>query len=94
MAGSYHHSKEDLLRRLKKIEGQVKGIQRMVSEDKYCVDILIQIAAVRAATNRVGTILFEHHTRGCLVNALEKNDDETKDAMIEELIDVIGKFTK
>ncbi|WP_366922577.1 metal-sensitive transcriptional regulator [Metallumcola ferriviriculae] len=94
MAGSYHHSKDDLLRRLKKIEGQVKGIQRMVNEDKYCVDILIQIAAVRAAANRVGTILFEHHTRGCLVTALENNDEAAKDAMIEELVDVIAKFTK
>ncbi len=94
MAGSYHHSKDDLLRRLKKIEGQVKGIQRMVNEDKYCVDILVQIAAVRAAISRVGTILFEHHTRGCLANAFEKNDQTAKEAMIEELVDVIGKFTK
>ncbi|MBO8169743.1 MAG: metal-sensitive transcriptional regulator [Thermoanaerobacteraceae bacterium] len=94
MSSSYSHSKEDLLRRLKKIEGQVKGIQRMISEDKYCVDILIQIAAVRAAINRVGTIIFENHTRGCLRTAFEKGNKEDQEAMIQELIEVIAKFTK
>ncbi|MDP4126119.1 MAG: metal-sensitive transcriptional regulator [Bacillota bacterium] len=88
---SYSESKEDLIRRLKKIEGQVKGIQRMVESDKYCVDVLIQVAAVRAAINKVGTIVFEHHSRGCLRNAVESKDHE--DA-IEELIGVLTKFIK
>ncbi len=94
MASSYETSKDDLMRRLRKIEGQVKGIQRMVNEDKYCVDILIQIAAVRAATNRVGTIIFENHTRGCLKTAFEKGDKHDQEAMIQELVEVIAKFTK
>lgn len=88
---SYSASREDLLRRLRKIEGQVKGIQRMVEEDKYCVDVLIQIAAVRAALNKVGTIIFEHHTRGCLITAVEQGRHEE---MISELVDVLGKFIK
>lgn len=88
---SYSESKEDLIRRLKKIEGQVKGIQRMVENDKYCVDVLIQVAAVRAAINKVGTIVFEHHSRKCLINAIESNDRETA---IEELIGVLTKFIK
>lgn len=88
---SYSESKEDLIRRLKKIEGQVKGIQRMVENDKYCVDVLIQVAAVRAAINKVGTIVFEHHSRKCLKNAIESNDRETA---IEELIGVLTKFIK
>ncbi|GAW92691.1 metal-sensitive transcriptional regulator [Calderihabitans maritimus] len=88
---SYAESKEELLKRLRKIEGQVKGIQRMIEEDKYCVDILIQIAAVRAAINKVGTIIFEHHTRGCLKSAIQNNN---LDEMIEELINVLIKFTK
>lgn len=87
----YTESKEDLIRRLKKIEGQVKGIQRMVDSDKYCVDVLIQVAAVRAAINRVGTIVFEHHSRGCMRNAVENHDQE---AAIEELIGVLTKFIK
>ena len=87
----YSESKENLIRRLKKIEGQVKGIQRMVDEDKYCVDVLIQVAAVRAAINRVGTIVFEHHSRGCMLRAAENND---QGAAIEELVGVLTKFIK
>ncbi|SDH93152.1 DNA-binding transcriptional regulator, FrmR family [Desulfosporosinus hippei DSM 8344] len=87
----YSESKDDIVRRLKKIEGQVKGIQRMVESDKYCVDVLIQVAAVRAALNRVGTIVFEHHSRGCMRNAVENNNQE---AAIEELIGVLAKFIK
>lgn len=88
---SYVGSKEDIIRRLKKIEGQVKGIQRMVNEDKYCVDVLIQVAAVRAAINRVGTIVFEHHSRTCMKSAVESDDQE---AAIEELVGVLSKFIK
>lgn len=88
---SYSDSKEDIIRRLKKIEGQVKGLQRMVENDKYCVDVLIQVAAVRAAINKVGTIVFEHHSRGCLRKAVETDDKETA---IEDLIGVLTKFVK
>ncbi|HZW83932.1 MAG TPA: metal-sensitive transcriptional regulator [Candidatus Deferrimicrobium sp.] len=87
----YSQSKEDLIRRLRKIEGQVKGIQRMVDSDTYCVDVLVQIAAVRAAINKVGTIIFEQHTRGCVKSAIENNKGEE---MVEELIDVITKFVR
>lgn len=84
-------TKVDLIHRLHKIEGQVKGLQRMVDSDKYCVDILIQVAAVRAAVNKVGTIIFENHSRMCLHNAA---DTEEKDAAIDELIGVLTKFIK
>ena len=90
-ASPYFEAKEDLIRRLKKIEGQVKGLQRMVENDKYCVDVLIQVAAVRAAINKVGTMIFEHHSRGCLQKAVQEED---KDAAIEELIGVLTKFVK
>ncbi|MGI6119181.1 MAG: metal-sensitive transcriptional regulator [Desulfosporosinus sp.] len=90
-SASYSESKDNLMLRLKKIEGQVKGIQRMVNEDKRSVDVLIQVAAVRAAINRVGTIVFEHHSRGCMRKALESSDQE---AAIEELVRVITKFVK
>jgi len=88
----YSDSKGDLIRRLKKIEGQVKGLQRMIDSDKYCVDVLVQVAAVRAAVNKVGTIIFEHHSRGCLMNAVGNEKD--RDAAIEELISVLTKFVK
>lgn len=83
--------KEDVIQRLKKVEGQVKGIQRMIDENKCCVDVLIQIAAIRAAINKVGILVFENHTRECLTKALKENQEEK---MIDELINVMIKFTK
>lgn len=88
---SYHHDKEDLIKRLRRIEGQVRGIQRMIEEDKYCVDILIQISAVRSALDRVGLILLEDHTRGCVARALKSGDGERA---IDELSDVVRRFMK
>lgn len=78
-------------RRLRRIEGQVRGLQRMVETDQYCVDILVQIAAVRAALDRVGVILLENHTRGCVRRALERPGG---DAAIDELVDVLKRFLK
>ncbi|MEW6723924.1 MAG: metal-sensitive transcriptional regulator [Bacillota bacterium] len=83
--------KDDLASRLSKIEGQVRGLARMIDEDRYCVDILIQIAAVRSALNRVAMHLLESHTRGCVARALAANEGE---AAVEELIQVMEKFTK
>ena len=83
--------KDDVMRRLKKIEGQVKGIQRMIDEDKYCVDILTQVAAVKAAINKVGTMVFENHTRQCLKKAaLESNEED----MIKDIVSLLVKFSK
>lgn len=83
--------KEDIIRRLKKIEGQVKGLQRMVEGDKCCADILIQVAAIRAAINKVGVLLFENHSRDCLAKAVDENQQQES---IEELIAVLAKFIK
>ncbi|MCG8501493.1 MAG: metal-sensitive transcriptional regulator [Firmicutes bacterium] len=84
-------SKEDIMKRLRRIEGQVKGIQRMVDEEKYCVDILVQITAVRSAINKVGGIILENHSRTCIKNALKKEDGETE---VDELINLVLKFMK
>lgn len=83
--------KSDLLERLKKIEGQVRGLQRMIEEDRYCVDILVQVAAVKAALNRVGLSLIEAHTRGCVADAIR--NDSGQEA-VDELINVLMKFVK
>ena len=78
------------MRRLKKIEGQVKGIQRMIDEEKYCVDILTQVAAVKAAVNKVGTIVFENHAKQCLKKSLETGNDD----IIQDVANLLVKFTK
>lgn len=94
--GTHHpedmiRDKEDLLSRLKRIEGQVRGIQRMVEEDRYCVDILTQVAAARAALSRVGMSLMESHARGCMTAAARRG--ESSEA-VAELMVVLDKFMK
>jgi DNA-binding FrmR family transcriptional regulator len=89
---SYASKKEDLTRRLKRIEGQVRGVQRMIDEDRYCVDILVQIAAIKNAIHQVGLTILESHTRGCVADALSNHTDG--ESKIDELMDVIRQFTK
>jgi DNA-binding FrmR family transcriptional regulator len=83
-------SKKDIQIRLKKIEGQVKGLQRMLEQEKSCSDILIQVAAVRAAMNKVGVLIFEEHSRTCLKDALKAENDEA----LDNLINVLNRFIK
>ncbi|MBA2427990.1 MAG: metal-sensitive transcriptional regulator, partial [Actinobacteria bacterium] len=65
----YYENKEDLLARLKRIEGQMRGLQRMVEEDKYCIDILTQITAANKALNKVAIALLEDHMKHCVAEA-------------------------
>lgn len=82
---------DEVISRLKKIEGQVRGIQKMVDEHRYCVDILTQLAAVRAAVNKVGIMVLEGHTKGCVAEALKSENQEEK---LDELMQVLSKFLK
>jgi DNA-binding FrmR family transcriptional regulator len=83
--------KTQLINRLKRIEGQVRGIQRMIQEDRYCVDILVQIAAIKSAIEQVALVLIEDHTRHCVSQAIQNNQQEQA---ISELMDVIRRLTK
>jgi len=85
------NDKEAIIKRLKRIEGQVKGIQKMVEDDRYCVDILTQISAIRSAINKVGSIILENHMKGCVSQSIKKGDSEE---MINELMKTIDKFVK
>lgn len=80
-----------LLTRLRRIEGQVRGVHKMIEEDRYCVDILIQLAAIKAAVNKAGLSVLEKHTRGCVSGAIKSGNGE---ASINELMDVIRQFAK
>lgn len=83
--------KQQLVNRLKRIEGQVRGIQKMIEDDRYCVDILVQISAIDAALKKVGYSLLERHTRHCVSSAIRSgNGDES----IDELMKVIKQFSK
>lgn len=81
--------KPDLLRRMSRIEGQVRGVHRMIEQDRYCPEVLTQIAAVRAALDRVGLILLQHHTRGCIVETVQAGES---DEAVSELMSVLRKF--
>lgn len=83
--------KKKLNDRMRRVEGQVRGIQNMIEEDRYCIDILVQITAVQAALKKVGFDILEDHTKGCVSSAI-KSGDET--ASIEELMQVIKQFSK
>ncbi|MFA8439797.1 metal-sensitive transcriptional regulator [Pueribacillus sp. YX66] len=83
--------KQQLLNRLKRIEGQVRGIHKMVENDRYCVDILHQISAIQSAINKVSLALLEDHTHHCVSNAIKANNGEEA---IKELMDVMKTMMK
>ena len=84
--------KQALDRRLNRIVGQVQGIARMLEEDRYCVDVLVQLSAVKAALNQVSLQLIEDHTKGCVRRAIRAGDGEEE--VIEELMGVLKKLAK
>ncbi|WP_430791159.1 metal-sensing transcriptional repressor [Virgibacillus flavescens] len=83
--------KQALVNRLKRIEGQVRGIQKMVEEDRYCVDVLVQISAINAALKKVGFTMMERHTKHCVSHAVQSGEGVEA---IEELMDVMKQFSK
>lgn len=85
------HDKESLLRRLKRVEGQIRGVHKMVEEDRYCMDVLIQLAAIKSATNSIGLAILENHAKSCVKNAIQSGEG---DAAIEEMADVLRSFVK
>ena len=92
MAG-YSGSKDDYLKRLRRVEGQVRGIARMVDEDTYCIDILTQVAAVTKALQAVSLGLVEDHLGHCVVNAARESD-EAGDAKVREAADAIARLVR
>src|ERR671916_3542139 len=84
--------KEKLQNRLKRIEGQVRGVQRMVGEEAYCVDVLTQIGSIVSALERVGAILLKDHVEHCVRESIEKG--EGADEKIEELTEAVERFLR
>ena len=89
---SYSDDKQEILVRLRKMEGQLKGIHRMVEQDRYCVDVLNQLSSISAATRRVAAIMMRNHIQGCVRDALSRN--ERSDEYVNELVAVVERFTK
>ena len=83
--------KNAVISRLNRIEGQIRGIRNMVEQDKYCVDVLIQVAAARSALNSLGAVILESHIQGCVKDAIQSGKSEK---VINELAELIKKYLK
>lgn len=90
----YEMNKDDYLKRLARIEGQVRGLQRMISEDKYCIDVLTQVNAVTAALKGVGIGLLDEHVRHCVKEAAVAGDETGADRMVTEATKAIERLVR
>ena len=90
----YAGSKPELVSRLRKIEGQVRGIERMVESDRYCIDVLTQIAAARTALEKVGLEILNGHVTHCVHDAFASGDAGDADVKSRELLDAVARFVK
>jgi DNA-binding FrmR family transcriptional regulator len=89
----YIHRKDDYLKRLRRIEGQARGVQRMVEDEKYCIDILTQISAMTKALHAVSIGLLEEHMNHCVVDAARVGDDEAREK-VSEAVDAIARLVR
>ena len=85
-------AKADLLRRLKRAEGQAAAVRRMVEEDAYCVDILMQVSAAMAALGRCGHLMLESHLDTCVTEAFRADDDAVRRRKVKELMEVFARY--
>ena len=84
----------DTLRRLKTIEGHLRGIIRMVEEDAYCIDVIRQIQAVEGALNKVSAQILEEHLNSCVITAIEGQDQSERERVLKEIAEVFEMSTK
>ena len=90
----YTADKDALIRRLHRIEGQVRGIERMVEEDRYCVDVLTQISAVTTALESVAFVILDDHVNHCVAGALASGDPVAAEEKSRELLDAVHRFSR
>jgi DNA-binding FrmR family transcriptional regulator len=86
----YIDNKEAVLNRLRRISGQVRGLERMVEDERYCIDILTQVSAIQAALDKVSLELLDDHARHCVVGATKDN----RDAKTQEMMDAVGRLIR
>jgi CsoR family transcriptional regulator, copper-sensing transcriptional repressor len=90
----YAPEKEGLRKRMRRIEGQARGIEKMISEDRYCIDILTQIAAVETALEAVALKILEEHVNHCVTRALASGDEGVAAEKSRELLEAVHRFTR
>ena len=87
-------TKQKVRARLKRVEGQIGALQRMVSSDDYCVDLLLQISAAQGALGAVGQVVLGNHIQTCVSKAFEHGDDLERQQKVEELMDVFARYSR
>jgi DNA-binding FrmR family transcriptional regulator len=85
---------ESALVRLKTVEGHIRGIQRMIEDDTYCIDVIRQIQAVQGALNKISTMILEEHMHSCLITAVRGEDPDERERVLKEITDVFDAATK
>jgi DNA-binding FrmR family transcriptional regulator len=94
MAQGYSQDRDDYLRRLRRIEGQVRGLQKMVEDDRYCIDILTQVASVTKALQGVAMGLLDEHLRHCVADAVRADDGDGGDAKLTEAMAAVDRLLR
>ena len=89
MSTGYAATKDELAARLSRVEGQVRGVARMVEEDRYCIDVINQVRAVRAALDKVEQEILHDHLQHCVAHAFHAGDDRERQVKIDELMEVL-----
>ena len=82
------HARQDATQRLASAAGHIRGIERMVNDDAYCIDVIKQIQAVQAALNKVSTLLLDNHLRTCVTTAIQGDDADERERMLQEITSV------
>ncbi len=90
----YHDDKPALIKRLHRIEGQVRGIEKMVDEDRYCIDILTQISAVSTALESLAFKILDEHVNHCVAGALASGDEADAHVKTQELLEAVQRFAR
>ena len=90
----YTHEKDKLVKRLHRIEGQVRGIEKMVADDRYCIDIITQISAITTALEAVAFKILDDHVNHCVAGALASGDEEVAAEKSRELLEAVHRFAR
>jgi len=90
MKPGYSDDKEALIKRLNRVEGQVRGVSRMVAEDAYCIDVLTQIGAIKSAIDQVGILLLGDHIKHCVTDSVRAGES----AKVDELVEAVNRFAR
>lgn len=85
---------DEVIKRLKRIEGQVRGVINMVNENRYCIDILTQTKAINSALQGVDSVIIKQHLNSCVVNAIESGDIDEKNRKLDEVMELLSKYRK